>query len=49
MMVSMVRSTACTCCKPVPDGTVTQAAAYTTFNEHDHVNVNKQFKITRMF
>jgi len=31
-------------------GTLTQIAAYITFNEHDHVNVGKQFKIDmRMF
>jgi len=26
-------------------GILTQAAAYTAFNERDHVNVSKQFKI----
>jgi len=29
----------------VPAGTLTQAAAYTAFNEYDHVSVGKQFKI----
>jgi len=29
----------------VSAGTLTQIAAYTAFNEYDHVNVSKQFKI----
>jgi len=29
----------------LPARTLTQTAAYTAFNEHDHVNVGKQFKI----
>jgi len=50
MTISMDRTTPCTHCWRVPAETLIQAAAYTAFNEHDHVNVSKQLKIyTSMF
>jgi len=50
MTVSMNRLHVLVTGSRVSAGTLTQVAAYTAFNEHDHVNVCKQFKIdTRMF
>jgi len=52
MMVSMDCTTPCTTplVPRVSAGTLIQAAAYTAFNEHDHINVSNQFKIDmRMF